>query len=139
MSEDKKTEESLTDEFRALGENLINTFRTAWDNPERKKLQQEIEDGLTEMGTTIKQEAESFHESPTGQRLKSDIDDFQQWVKSSNAEDQIRQELIQALKIANTELKKVTDKLRTIDNAPEEPPEGQSTPSFDDEEQQSGE
>jgi hypothetical protein len=134
MSEDKKPEDSLINEFHTLGENLVNTFRAAWDNPERKSLQQEIEDGLIEMRTTIKQEAESFHESPTGQRLKSDIDGFQEWVKSSNTEDQIREELIKALKIANTELKKVTDKLSSIDNSTDDPSEEQADmPIYDEE------
>ncbi len=134
MSEDKKPEDSLINEFHTLGENLVNTFRAAWDNPERKSLQQEIEDGLIEMRTTIKQEAESFHESPTGQRLKSDIDGFQEWVKSSNTEDQIREELIKALKIANTELKKVTDKLSSIDNSTDDPSEEQADMPINDEE-----
>ncbi|MCK4898162.1 MAG: hypothetical protein KAS38_05270 [Anaerolineales bacterium] len=134
MSEDKKPEDNLINEFHTLGENLVNTFRAAWDNPERKSLQQEIEDGLIEMRTTIKQEAESFHESPTGQRLKSDIDGFQEWVKSSNTEDQIREELIKALKIANTELKKVTDKLSSIDNSTDDPSEEQADMPINDEE-----
>ncbi len=126
MSEDKKTEDSLINEFQTLGENLVNTFRAAWDNPERKRLQKEIEDGLVEMRSTMMQEVDSFSESPTGQRLKSDIDDFQDWVQNSNAEDQIREELIKALNIANTELKKVADKLSAIDSATDEPTEEES-------------
>lgn len=134
MSEDKKPEDNLLDEFHNLGENLVNTFRAAWDNPERQRLQQEIEDGLTEMRSTMKQEVESFHESPTGQRLKSDIEDFQEWIKSSNTEDQIRAELIKALNIANTELKKVADKLSAMENSSDVSPEEQTeTPVSDDE------
>ncbi len=126
MSEDKKTEDSLINEFQTLGENLVNTFRAAWDNPERKRLQKEIEDGLVEMRSTMMQEVDSFSESSTGQRLKSDIDDFQDWVQNSNAEDQIREELIKALNIANTELKKVADKLSAIDSATDGPTEEES-------------
>jgi RNA polymerase-binding transcription factor DksA len=134
MSEDKKPDDSLINEFQTLGENLVNTFRAAWDNPERKRLQKEIEDGLVEMRSTMMQEVDSFSESSTGQRLKSDIDDFQDWVQNSNAEDQIREELIKALNIANTELKKVADKLSAIDSATDEPTEeGSETPSSGDE------
>ena len=46
MSEDKKSEDNLINEFQTLGENLVNTFRAAWDNPERQRLQKEIEDVL---------------------------------------------------------------------------------------------
>ena len=134
MSEDENKEESLTEEFHALGENLINTVRAAWDNPERKKLQQEIEVGLTELTTTIKNEAETFQESPTGQRLRSDIDSLQQWAQSGKTESQIRDELIKALKIANAELKKVTDKLSVMDTAPEQTPDQQTETPPDEEE-----
>lgn len=134
MSEDKKPEDTLLDEFHNLGENLVNTFRAAWDNPERKRLQQEIEDGLTEMRSTMKQEVEGFREGPTGQRLKSDVDEFQEWVKSSNTEEQIRSELIKALNIANTELKKVADKLSARESSSVVPPEEQTEmPMSDDE------
>jgi hypothetical protein len=47
-------------------------------------------------------------------------------VQNSNAEDQIREELIKALNIANTELKKVADKLSAIDSATDEPTEEES-------------
>lgn len=134
MSEDKKPEDTLLDEFHNLGENLVNTFRAAWDNPERKRLQQEIEDGLTEMRSTMKLEVEGFREGPTGQRLKSDVDEFQEWVKSSNTEEQIRSELIKALNIANTELKKVADKLSARESSSVVPPEEQTEmPMSDDE------
>lgn len=135
MSEDKKPDESLLDEFHNLGENLVNTFRAAWDNPERKRLQQEIEDGLTEMRSTMKQEVESFRQSPAGQRLKSDVEDFQEWINSSNADEQIRAELIKALNIANAELKKVADKLSARESSTDIPQEEPiEKPLSDDEE-----
>lgn len=119
MSEANHPEDSLVDEFHKLGENLINTVRAAWERPERKKLQEEIESGLTELATTIKSEAETFKESKTGQRLKSDLDEFGQRVQSGEVEQQIRQEILDVLRFANTELQRVINRVSASDSEPE--------------------
>jgi len=125
MSDNQNPEENLTDEFRKLGENLINAVTTAWERPERKKLQQEIEEGLSELNHTLKKEAETFRESPAGQQLKSDVEDFRQRVRSGEAEAQVRSELLSALKTINFELKKAVKKMQEEEPIPgqEEPPE----------------
>jgi hypothetical protein len=125
MNENPKPEENLTDEFRSLGENLINAISAAWERPERKKFQKEIEDGLTELTQTLKKEADTFKESPTGQQLKSDVEDLRQRVNSGEAEAAIRSELLKALQTVNVELKKVVTRIQKEDSSaePGEPPE----------------
>lgn len=110
MNENPQSEGNIADEFRTLGENLIKALQSVWDTPERKKLQQEIEDGLNQMATTLKSEASTFSESPTGQQLKSDFEDLRQRVRSGEAEAKARDELLKALKLINAELDKVTSR-----------------------------
>lgn len=110
MTENPQNEGNLSEEFRALGENLLKTLHSVWDSPERRKLQQEIEDGLNQLATTLKSEASSFNESTTGQQLKSDFEDLRQRVRSGEAEAKAREELLKALKLINTELDKVTSR-----------------------------
>jgi hypothetical protein len=128
--EQPKSEEDLTNEFRVLGETLVEAIRTAWERPERKRLQQEIENGLNELGTTLRQESEAFKESPTGQRLKSEFSDLHGKIRSGEAESRLRLELIGALRAINTELRKATDRWSGASDQPEqtespaaEPPE----------------
>jgi hypothetical protein len=111
MTENSTTGENLTDEFRGLGRNLMNVLHTAWDAPERKKLQEEIESGLTEFGSSMKQELETFTDGPTGQQIKSDVEDLQERIKNKEVETKVREEILNALQIINTELEKVTSKL----------------------------
>ena len=106
MSENENHEENLSDEFRTLGLNLVNTLRTAWESPERKNLQSEIEEGLSGLATTLSGEIETFHESETGQRLRSDAAELRDKVRDSKTEKKIRDELIKTLQIINTELGK---------------------------------
>jgi uncharacterized protein YukE len=107
----------LTDEFRALGENLARTLNAFWDSPERKKLQEEIESGLTELAATLRGEAEAFQQSPAAQQFKSDVEDIRQRVQSGEAAEKAREELLKVLKTINTELDKVASRWRGEDRA----------------------
>lgn len=108
MTEIPPPEENLSDEFRDLGKNLVKILQNAWDRPERRKLQQELESGLSEMADTLKREAKSAAESPTGQRIRSDLDDLGEKVRSGQVETKVRDELLSALKTVNAELDKVS-------------------------------
>lgn len=108
MDENTPSEDNLIEEFRTLGLNLVDALRAAWTSPERKRLQQEIEEGLTEMTATMRQEATAFRESPAGQRMQSDFEDLRTRVQSGEAEAKARSELLNALQIINSELKKAS-------------------------------
>jgi len=107
MSETEKREDVLADEFRNLGKNLTEVMRSAWESPERKNMQAEIETGLDELGKSLNHEVSSFRQSPTGQRLKTDMEDLNQRIRSGEVTSKARDELLAALKRANEELQKV--------------------------------
>jgi hypothetical protein len=109
MSEEKPSENSIADEFRNLGENLINSVRNAWESEERKKLQQEVEEGLNQLAATLKMEVETFKESPAGQRIRSDVADLRERVRTGEAESKLREEILKALRMINAELEKISD------------------------------
>ena len=111
--EQNDREEDLTKEFRVLAQTLVEAMRTAWERPERKRLQEDLETGLNEFGATLRQESEAFRESPTGQRLKSEFDILQDRVRSGEAENRLRQDLLSALRAINAELKKASDRWTT--------------------------
>ena len=113
MNETPNSEGNLTDEFRILGQNLVNTLHAAWQRPERKKLQQEIETGLSELVDTLKNEADTFVESPTGQKMKTEVDNMRQRVQTGEADAAIKSELLKALQTVNAELQKAVDRLST--------------------------
>jgi hypothetical protein len=110
MSQTEPRKENLSEEFRQLGENLVGLLRAVWDSPERQDLQQEIESGISELGNTVKKEVDSFSESPTGQRLKEDVQAANQKIRSGETQDKIRNELLQALKTVNTELQEASNR-----------------------------
>jgi hypothetical protein len=104
-------EGNLTAELRELGRNLTEILRAAWDQPERKRLQQEIANGLNELGNTVREETNKFSDSPTGQRLRTEAETVAQRVRSGEVEIRARQELLNALQIANQQIQRAIDKL----------------------------
>lgn len=112
--ETPKTEETpsndVLDELREMGKNLRDALQGAWDSEERKKLQKEIEDGLTEVSNSLTQVVTDFKNSPTGQTLKSDVTDFQERVRTGEVETKVRGEILDALRTVNTELRKISKK-----------------------------
>lgn len=125
MTQPQSNEENLTAEFRKLGQNLVDTLRTAWNRPERQKLQSELESGLKELEETLRRETAHLVESPTGQRIKEEVEDLRERIRSGQVEAKARQELLKALQTVNAELQKLLSRLSSSqpsDEAPQAPP-----------------
>jgi ATP:corrinoid adenosyltransferase len=131
MEENTQPEDNLADEFRNLGKNIIDAVHTAWERPERQRLQEDIEKGLSEFSASIRQEADKFNESPTSQRMKSDAEKIQTRFKNGEFETKVRDELLTALQAVNSELEKVTQKFKVKE--PEQAP-NEETQNYSNEE-----
>ncbi|MGW8249480.1 MAG: hypothetical protein ACWGO1_02470 [Anaerolineales bacterium] len=125
MSENPPEKDNLADALHQLGQSLANTIQAAWDHPERKRVQAEIEKGLTDMSETLNKEVENIRQSPTGQQIKADVDEFAEKVRTGETGDQLRQELLKVLQFTNNELERVASKLRRSETGQpsETPPE----------------
>lgn len=98
-------------EFRRLGENLKQSFQSAWDSPTSQDLQDEIKSGFTQLGKSVEEIITGLAESPTGQRLQEGIDDFEERLQSGEVEAKVREELLSVLDTLNAELEKISSKL----------------------------
>lgn len=128
MNENKSPEDNLSEEFRKLGQNLAEALRTAWESPERKQFQQELETGLTELSQTVKREAETFNESPTGQRFKENVQEVRGRLRTGEAQVRVRNELLAALRMFNKELEKVAEHLENRSSGSSNATREQSAP-----------
>lgn len=97
-------------ELQELGRNLANILKDAWDSEERRRLQEEIRAGMSDLSSTVDKAVSEFHASPTGQRMKEDIRDFRERVRAGEVDQKIRNEILTALKRVNEELEKATRK-----------------------------
>ena len=112
----------IAEELRALGLHLREMLRTAWESPERKRVQEEIQSGLAELGETVNKAVDEFSESPTGQSLKSDYDDFSERLRTGQVESKVREEILKVLRMVNAEFGKATQETKKSDEDEPEPP-----------------
>lgn len=113
MAEPRDSSNDVVGELKALGENLRLVLQAAWESDERKKLQGEVEAGLSDLVSALQSAGTEFAQSPAGQRLKAEAESLKTRVRDSHAEDRVRDELLSALRKANAELKKAAGKDRT--------------------------
>lgn len=103
----------LLDELHALGDNLRQMLASAWGSPERHRLQQDLEKGLADIKTSLNQAAADFQSSPAGQTIKEDLADLNERLRTGEVESAVRNEVLNALKMANEGLKKAAEHLKT--------------------------
>jgi hypothetical protein len=111
MSDTPPEEERLSEELRRLGKNLFGILQAAWDHPERKRVQNEIENGLRDLSVSLQQEAGNFSKSSTGEKIKAEIDDIGTRISSGETTSKIYEDLISALKVANAELSSAINRI----------------------------
>jgi S-methylmethionine-dependent homocysteine/selenocysteine methylase len=108
MDEQYSPEGDLAGEFRQLAEHLKQALHTAWESEERRQLQNDIHQGLKEVGQALNEAATEFRASPTGQNLESELNDLGERIRSGEVETKARQELLKAVQLVNQELAKFT-------------------------------
>jgi ElaB/YqjD/DUF883 family membrane-anchored ribosome-binding protein len=107
MTDNMPPENDLKGEFQNLADNLKQVLQTAWESDERKKLQTEIEAGLTQVASAMNEAFDSFKKSDVGEQFMDDIEDFGERVRSGEVEAKVRTDVTEALQKLNSELEKV--------------------------------
>jgi hypothetical protein len=135
MTDNQPGEENLRKEFENLGKNLADAMRAAWDAPESKRLRDEVVNGLSGLGTTLRRESENLAGSPAAQQVKSEVGQIGERLRSTEAQTKVRRELLSALQTVNNELQKVIDRWSTAEadaapptEAPAETPAPEAAP-----------
>lgn len=105
--EDTKSQQ-LKSEFEHLGDNLRQLFVSAWESEERKNFQDELERGLADLRDSLKQTANDFQESETGQKVKAEAEDLRDRIASGEVEQKVREDILSVLHKVNAELEKIT-------------------------------
>lgn len=128
MSDVPPSEESLRQEIEALGKNLIGALRSAWEAPESKRLRDEMTDGLSDLGSTLKREADYLASHPATQQMKNEVGQLGEKIKAPEAQAAVRNELISVLQTVNSELQKVIDRWSAAEANVAGPAEDETSP-----------
>ncbi len=101
-------ESELSAELRELGRNLKDAAKAAWESEESRRLQQELKTGFAALEVGLREAVDEFSSSEAGQRVRSEVHGFGERVRSGQVENQLRSDLVSALRLVNAELKKAT-------------------------------
>jgi sulfite reductase alpha subunit-like flavoprotein len=111
MTNPTEDQSELVGELRQLTQNLKAAMQAAWASPGRRQIQADLQEGLEDMRQTFNQLASDFSQSEAGQKLKSDLEDLGDRVKSGELETQARFDLVRLLKRVNQELEAASERL----------------------------
>ncbi len=115
MTEEHKTNNEIKDAFRDFGKNLKNAVDTAWDSEERTHVQDQIESGLSDLGSALETFVKDISDSEAGVKLKDGVEDFGERLRSGEVEQKAKADLIKALEYLNTQLDNLSEKLTPKD------------------------
>ena len=101
----------LRHEFRELGINLKELVHTAWKHDERKRIQNEIEEGLTELQTSLEALVSEFRSSPAAEKIQAQTKQLSEAADAGELELRVKQEFGGALRRMNIEIQKAIDSL----------------------------
>ncbi len=107
-NENKSSTGTISDQLNELGKNLRDALQSVWASDERRKLQQEIEEGMADLGATLSQAAKDFSNTPTGKTFTDDMKDLQQRWRSGEVGTKVHSDVVDALRRVNEELQKAT-------------------------------
>jgi len=110
QNQNNSRNDDIGEQLNELGKNLRESLRTAWESDDRRKLQQEIEFGLTNLRDSLNQAASDFTNSQAGQNLKEDVKDLHERWQTGEVGSKVRSEIADALRTVNKELQKTYQK-----------------------------
>ncbi len=122
MDQTPPPESDLTAAFRQLGDNLKRALQAAWESQERQQLQSEVASGLSELERVLRETGQEFTQGETGQRLKAELDDLRDRVRSGEVQARVSGELLSALQTLNAELERAARGWSTPSAGGEPPP-----------------
>jgi ElaB/YqjD/DUF883 family membrane-anchored ribosome-binding protein len=106
MDQSTPPESDLTAAFRQLGDNLKRALQAAWESQERQQLQNEVVSGLAELERVLRETGQDFTQGETGQRLKEELEDLRNRVRTGEVQARVSEELLSALRTLSAELEK---------------------------------
>lgn len=101
----------LRHEFRELGKNLKELVQTAWTHDERRRIQSEIEEGLTELQSSLESMVAEFRASPAGEKIQAQTKQLSEAAQAGETELRIKEEFSGALRAMNSELQQAIKSL----------------------------
>jgi flagellar motility protein MotE (MotC chaperone) len=111
MAETPQGEKSISQEFNRLGKQVADAIHAAWESEDRKKLQDELTEGLQSFEAQVDEALKKAMQSDTAKQLQQQTEKVVTQVRESGVSEEVRKGLIGGLEVVNKELGKLVEKL----------------------------
>lgn len=115
MTEENNKSSEIKDAFTDLGKSLKNILNTAWDSDERTQVQEQIEYGLSDLGSALETFAKDLSNSDAGQKIIDGVEDFGDRLRSGEVEEKAKADLVKAIDYLNEKLDNLSGNFTTKD------------------------
>lgn len=99
-----QNEQDIKQALQQLGDNLKLLGQQAWDSPERRQLQAELESLVHQAEAALNEASNEFQQSGTRERLEQDLQRIRSNIETGEMGQRMRSELVQLLTKLNSEL-----------------------------------
>lgn len=120
MTEDKKPESDLLEEFHVLSQELTSAVRALWESDDSRKLRQELGEGFAELGRQVDSAVKTTQESETAQQVGEQMKEAVQQARESEFVATLEQGILTGLRELNQGIARWLDSVQT--SAPADTP-----------------
>jgi len=113
--DDVSSWEEVGRQFQAIGESIASAWRAAWNDEQNRARIKEMEQGLSSMASQVEQVIKDTAATPEAQQLKDEAKKAAGTAQAAfeQTAQEVRPQLISALRQVNSELQKVVDRMKS--------------------------
>ncbi|HEY0604785.1 MAG TPA: hypothetical protein VGD58_17840 [Herpetosiphonaceae bacterium] len=113
MSDRKPDQSNIVDELKELGRQLTATMRAVAGSEQVRSLGSDLKDGLREAAQSVEEAWDKVRERDEVQRLQAKAADVAESFKTGEAQQEIRQEVTEAIHALNVRLSQLLERLQS--------------------------
>ena len=110
----------LVEEFQTLGKTFAEAFESAWNSEERKRVEQEVREGVQSFADEVDKVIREAKQSRTGERVKHEAEDVAHKVETSDIGRRALEGIAQGLSWMSVEMGKMAEQFTPAEKSPED-------------------
>jgi hypothetical protein len=103
----------VAEEFKRLGRQFADTLESMWNSEERRRMENEIREGVRTFANEVDRVVRDARESPAATRVKEEAIGVKERVESTDVTHRAREGVVQGLRWLSNELERLANQFTT--------------------------
>jgi len=112
-SANEEKSNTIRQEFKELGQNIRDVFGNAWESKEKQKLQDDLKNGLNDLGDALGKLTSDLRVKDFTQKMVDGVEGLGERVRNGEIENKTKGDILNALEKINQSLTKASSKFTT--------------------------